>query len=261
MLPAERLESIKAFIDQEGTVNISELTDRFQVSKPTVLRDLKELEKQEMIIRVHGGAKSKRSIQTNFEPVHFMKEKEAVSEKEAIAGMAMSHIHAGETILLDSGSTTLALARKMASLRDITVITNDMKNAMVLSDNDAIDLVVIGGQKRKGVYSLNGPFAEDMLKQLHVDKVFLGTDAIDFKSGLTNSNIDETNVKKAMIDAARETILLADRSKFHKVAFTKVANVKALNRIITNELVAEADLKRYNDLGITVETKETDEME
>lgn len=254
LLPVERLDLMMEFIDEQGTVDISDLTYKLQVSKPTVLRDLKELEKQNLIIRVHGGAKSKKNKGTSFEPGHSIKENEAIAEKKAIAEIAINHIHSGETILLDSGSTTLMLAYRIALLRNITVITNDIKNAVVLSENNSIDLVVIGGQRRKGVYSLDGPFAENMLKQLHVDKVFLGTDAIDFHAGLTNSNIDETNVKKKMIEIANERILLADSSKFHKVAFTKVADLKILNRIITDEMVSKGDMKKYNELGITVES-------
>ncbi|MFC4619418.1 DeoR/GlpR family DNA-binding transcription regulator [Camelliibacillus cellulosilyticus] len=254
MLQIERLEKVLAFIDEKGTVNIPELTETFKVSKPTVLRDLKELEKQNLIIRVHGGAASKRRKGTNFEPKNAQKEIEAVAEKEAIAELAIKHINAGETILLDTGSTTLMLAKKMLAVKNVTVITNDIKIAMTLSEHDHIDLVVIGGQKRKGVYSLIGPFAENLLNQLNVDKVFLGADAIDFSSGLTNSNIDETNIKKTMLAVAKEKILLADSSKFNKAAFTKIADLTVLDRIITDEHISQTDIEKLTECGVAVET-------
>ena len=254
MLQIERLEKILEFIDERGTVNIPELIEAFDVSKPTVLRDLKALEKQNLIIRVHGGAASKRRKGTNFEPKNRVKEKEAITEKEEIAELAVNHINSGETILLDSGTTTLMLARRMLMLKNITVITNDIKIAMTLSDNENIDLVVIGGQKRKGVYSLIGPFAENILNQLNVDKVFLGADAVDFKWGLTNSNIEETNIKKTMIEVAKEKILLADSRKFNQAAFTKISSIEILDRIITDNKLSEADAKRFEEIGITVET-------
>ncbi len=146
--------------------------------------------------------------------------------------------------------------KKLAShcTENITAITNDIKNAMVLSENDLIDIVVIGGQKRKGVYSLNGPFAEDMLRQLNVDKVFLGTDAINADKGLTNSNIDETNIKKTMIDIANEIILLADDRKFNQVAFSSVAGIDTLDRIITNKSLSDSEMKDYKKAGISIDT-------
>ncbi|MCM3799929.1 DeoR/GlpR family DNA-binding transcription regulator [Caldibacillus thermoamylovorans] len=254
MLQIERLEKVLEYIDEKGTVNISELVDEFNVSKPTVLRDLKELENQNLIIRVHGGAASKRRKGTNFEPKMSFKEKKAVEQKEKIAELAYNHINSGETILLDTGSTTLMLAQKILSLRNVTVITNDIKIAMTLSDNDHIDLVVIGGQKRKGVYSLIGPIAENILKQLNIDKVFLGADAVDYKAGLTNSNIDETNIKKTMLEVAKEKILLADSSKFNNVAFTKIADLEVLDRIITDDLISKKDLEMLNEMGVIVET-------
>lgn len=257
MLQFERLEKVLEYIDEKGTVSIPELTKVFDVSKTTVLRDLKELENQNLIIRVHGGATSKRRRGTNFEPKYKVKEKEAVAEKEAIADLAINHISSGETILLDSGSTTLMLAKKLSLARYVTVITNDIKIAMTLSDNDNIELVVIGGQKRKGVYSLIGPFAESILNQLKVDKVFLGADAVDFKSGLTNSNIEEINIKKTMIEVAKEKILLADSSKFNKMAFTKIASLDVLDRIITDEHLSKTDIQIFNEMGITVETPKT----
>lgn len=253
MLQIERLEKLLEYINEKGTAHIPELVDVFGVSKTTVLRDLKKLDDQDLIVRVHGGAVSKKHKGTNFEPKYLVKERQAVEEKKAIAELSIKHINSGETILLDSGSTTLMLAKKLSSKKSVTVITNDIKIAMTLADNDNIELVVIGGQKRKGVYSLVGPFAENILNQLNVDKVFLGADAVDIQSGLTNSNIEELNIKRAMIDIAKEKILLADSSKFHKVAFTKIADINVLDRIITDEHLSNKYIKIFNDLGIIIE--------
>lgn len=254
MLQFERIEKVLEYIDDNGAANIAELTEHFEVSKPTILRDLKELEKRDLIIRVHGGAASKRRRGTNFEPKNAIKEKDAIEQKEAIARLAKNCILSGETILLDSGTTTLALAKQMTSVKNITVITNDIKIAMTLSDNDNIELVVIGGQKRKGVCSLIGPFTENILNLINVDKVFLGADAVDFKSGLTNSNIEEINIKKTMIQVAKERILLADSSKFNKKAFAKIADVNVLDRIITDDALSEHDIKMFKEIGTAIET-------
>lgn len=170
-----------------------------------------------------------------------------------IAQLALAFIHPGETILLDSGSTALMLAKQLVKARNITVITNDIKSAMCLSENEAIDLVVLGGQRRRGVYSLVGPFTELLLQNLNVDKVFLGADAVDIQKGITNSNIDELNIKKGMIAIAKEVILLADSSKFNQVAFSHIADLDVLDAIITDRHIDQKGvLKALQEKGIQV---------
>lgn len=256
MLPIERLEKIKEYIDEKGTVTISELTEVFKVSKATILRDLKRLDEQNLIIRAHGGA-TKVSKGTRFEPRHALKEKEAVDKKKHIAKYAKKFIFPGETIMLDSGSTTLMLAFQILQMENITVITNDIKIAMTLTENDNIDLVVLGGQRRKGVYSLIGPFTENIISNLNVDKVFLGADAVDIEKGITNSNIDETNIKKAMIDISKEVILLADSRKFNKTAFTKIADINVLDKIITDDGLEKTDRRLLAELDVELQIVNT----
>ncbi|WP_419879346.1 DeoR/GlpR family DNA-binding transcription regulator [Brevibacillus centrosporus] len=252
ILQAERYEKITQYVNQKGFASIAELTELLDVSKPTVLRDLLKLEEQQLIIRTYGGAASLHKG-TNFEPRHSEKERQAAENKEMIAQLALTFIHPGETILLDSGSTALMLAKQLVKSKNITVITNDIKSAMCLCENEAIDLVVLGGQRRRGVYSLVGPFTEMLLQNLNVDKVFLGADAVDIQKGITNSNIDELNIKKGMIAIAKEVILLADSSKFEQVAFSHIANLDVLDAIITDRHIEQKGvLKVLQEKGIHV---------
>ena len=227
-------------------------------SNSIFLRDLKKLDEQNLIIRAHGGA-TKVSKGTRFEPRHVMKEKVAIDKKRRIAKVAKNFIFPGETIMLDSGSTTLMLAHELLQMKNLTVITNDVKIAITVLDNDDIDLVVLGGQRRKGVYSLIGPFAENTLRNLNVDKVFLGADAVDIAKGITNSNIDETNIKKAMIEIAQQVILLADSSKFNKVAFTKITDINALDKIITDDGLSKKEIKLLEELNVELHVVETND--
>ncbi len=241
MLQAERLEQITRYVNEKGFVSISELLKLFHVSKPTIMRDLLKLEEKYLIVRTYGGASSVRKG-TTFEPRHSVKEGNAIDKKTKIALLAKKLIHPGETIVLDTGSTTLMLAKQLLHVKNITVITNDIKIAMTLSENEDIELVVLGGQKRKGVYSLVGPFTENVLQNLNVDKVFLGADAVDIDKGITNSNIDEINIKRMMIMNAKEKILLADSSKFNTIAFSKIASIDVLDTIVTDNGVNEKDI-------------------
>lgn len=256
MLQAERLEKILQYVNEKGFVKNSDLMEMFQVSKPTIIRDLLKLESQNLIVRTHGGATSIKKG-TRFEPRHTIKENQSTHKKEKIALLAKKLIHPGETILLDSGSTTYALAKQLLTVKNVTIITNDINIAMCLSKNEEIELVVLGGQKRSGVYSLVGPFTEEALRNLYVDKVFLGADAVDVNRGITNSNIDEINIKKMMIAIAKETILLADSSKFNNVAFSKIADIDALDVIITDREIYEKHvLEALSDRNITIHIAE-----
>jgi DeoR/GlpR family transcriptional regulator of sugar metabolism len=234
MLPEERQKRLLNFINERGFVTINNLVEMIDVSKPTIMRDLSKLEKQNMIIRTHGGATSVHAG-TKYEPTHSMKEGQAVNKKKKIAMVAKSFIKPGETILLDSGSTTLMLAQQILSMRNLTVITNDLKIAICLSENEEIDLVVLGGQKRKGVFSLIGSIPESLLMNLCVDKAFLGVDAIDLERGISNSNLDEVNLKRLMLANSKEKILLVDSSKFNHIAFAKIGDIDLVDHIITDD--------------------------
>ncbi len=244
MLKGERLYKIVDYINEKKTVTINELCDFLNVSKPTINRDLKILEEEKLITRTHGGAMS-LTKGTRFEPIYIVKERERILEKDAIASRASEFIKQGETIYLDSGTTTLALAKKIVGMSNITVITNDLKIAYILCSVNDIELVVLGGQQRKGVYSLLGPFAENTLKILNIDKAFLGADAIDLEKGITNSNIDESNLKKSIIEMSNEVIALTDSSKFGNVCFVKVCDIHEVNSIITDSNISKAEIKKF----------------
>lgn len=252
MLPAERLERILIRINENAYVTINELMLWFNVSKPTIMRDLTKLENQGLINKTHGGATSLYP-KTKFEPTHSMKESHAIDKKHQIAKKAIQFIQPGETILIDSGSTTLLLAQQLVFFNDVTVITNDLKIAMTLSENENIDLVVLGGQKRKGVYSLIGSIPENILVNLYVDKVFIGADAIDFDKGITNSNLDEVNLKKIMLQISNKVILLADSSKFNHTAFARIGDLELVDYIVTDyEITEKSILDKLKEKKVSV---------
>ena len=253
MLRDERTERILQYVTQNGFARIQEIMDICNVSRPTVLRDLRQLEQEGLLIRTHGGAKSIRKS-TAFEPRQSWKENQRAEEKRKIAALAKELVEDGDTILLDSGTTTLMLARELAAFKNITVITNDIMIAMTLSGNDDIQLVMPAGQRRKGVYSLIGPFAEMILGQLNVDKAFIGADYVDLERGITNSNIEETTIKKTILDISKKTILLVDSSKFNSVGFVKIADLDRVDTVITDEGIRRMKplLDQMNEMNIDV---------
>jgi DeoR family fructose operon transcriptional repressor len=135
--------------------------------------------------------------------------------------------------MLDAGSTTLRIARELKERRNIRVVTNAINIALELSSSE-IEVTVTGGTMRRNTLALVGPLAGSALTGLHVDKLFLATNGIDLKQGLTSPNLIEAETKKAMLDSAREVILVTDHSKFGRIAFTQVCNLDRVHRVITD---------------------------
>lgn len=245
------MKDMVEYIKQNNVATIQDLCDRFQVSKPTVNRDLGILEQKKLIVRVYGGAMMTKTG-TSFEPSQFDKEQRCIDQKRAIARKAKSLINEGDTILIDSGTTTLQLAKALLDFSNITVITNDLAVANVLCENDKINLIVVGGIRRPHVYSLVGPIAEDILQGLNVDKLFMGVDAIDDVRGIMNSNIEEYSAKRSMVRIAKQVIVLCDSSKFGKAALKKVCDCSDVDIIISDDGLLDIHMNKFVKLGIKV---------
>lgn len=253
IIQVERLQLIVDLVMSKEVVTIEELCEAFGVSKATMRRDLKELEGYNKLMRTHGGAMTV-ARGTSFEPSFNMKKGSCIDEKKKIAQAALNLIKPGDTIILDAGTTTLELARKMYAVKNITVLTNDLYIAFELAQNTDINLIVMGGLLRKGVYTLFGHFTEMMAGEIHVDKVFLGADAINPDYGVMNSNFDEIQVKKLMIQAAKEKVILCDHTKFDSVALANVCSLMVIDRIITGRETRPEIVEFLKEAGINIET-------
>jgi DeoR/GlpR family transcriptional regulator of sugar metabolism len=251
ILPAERLQLVIEVVNESKVVTIEDLCGRLNVSKATVRRDLKELEQKNKLIRTHGGA---LAISEQHEPPFLIRKSWHIEEKRRIAEAAYRLIKPGEAVILDSGTTAFELAKKLAMIENITVVTNDIIIAMELSTNKNIDLIVIGGKLRKDFYTLTGIFAETVLKNIRVDKYFIGADAVDLEFGLMNYNTEEIPIKKLMIAAAKEKIALCDHSKFESVALANICPLAAIDKIITGQELNPDIHERFTNAGVTFET-------
>ncbi|HAF62221.1 MAG TPA: DeoR/GlpR transcriptional regulator [Anaerolineaceae bacterium] len=234
MISEDRTAFILKEIEDRGSVNVVNLAQRLDVSEMTIRRDLVSLEKEGLIRRVHGGAISARG--RSYEPSLVLRETQNREEKALIGRIAASLVADGDCIALDIGSTTLQVAINLIGRRNLTVITPSLQIANALANQPDIRLIIPGGIVRHGELSLIGDLTRRSLEGLFIDRLFLGVGAIDSEHGLTEYNWDDALVKKEMVQNAKEVILVADPSKFEKVAFASVAPLNAIHMLVTTQL-------------------------
>lgn len=254
-LPAEvRQQLAHQYLEQRGFVRVRELSDRFGVSTVTVRNDLQALEERQLVHRVHGGAMpvDRTRGERSFEEVAT----EHAPQKRAIAEAAASLVGSGESLLVDVGTTTAAFASALVertALRDVTVITNGLSIALTLeAASPRLSIVVTGGTLRPKQHSLVDPLAGSMLKTLRVDTVFLGCNGIDEDAGITNVNLPEADIKRAMIAASQRCVVLADSTKFGVRALATICDVDAVDVVVTDAGVAPTDLDWLRGRGVDV---------
>ena len=238
MLPHERRKLILEKLVENEKISIEQLGDQLNVSAMTIRRDLAYLEEEEKIIRTHGGAiLNKRLIaESSFQT---KKEKNS-DQKRKIAYTALNYIQGQSTILLDSGTTTLEIAKLLKNESGLTIITNDIKIASELLESK-VKVIVLGGELQNNIGALLGSLTEQVLESLYVDLFFLGAHAIDLKAGVTAPTYEKASIKKLMVKAAESTWIVADSSKFNQKSFTKVCDLSGVNGIITDGGLSEED--------------------
>lgn len=247
MLNEERRQKLQELVSLNKRLMVKEVAREFNISEVTIRKDLKILEERGILTRVHGGAIIKDSLVTDKALI----EKEHIHSKEKfrIASQALKMINPGDVVILDSGSTTTAIARQLKFMNGIKVITNAINIATELAGSE-IEVTITGGFLREKSFSMVGPLAEMSLEKLSADKLFLGVDGIHFEYGLTTPNLMEGRVNQLMIKIAHEVILVADASKFGRRSMSVIASVDKIDRIITDRNIRKEDLDKIKDLGI-----------
>lgn len=245
MLPNQRREKIFEMLTEDGSAKVSELSRIFKVTEVTIRQDLEKLEAEGLIVKEHGGAFLKNVAEQvrNISLVH----QENLDKKERIAQKCLEFIESGDTIILDSGSTTTEIAKKLKGLKNLTVITNALNIALMLGTEPSIEVIMTGGEFKPPTLSLTGQKAADFFKGLNVQKLFLATAGISLKSGLTYPSISDLVVKKAMIDAAEITYLVADSTKIGKSALASLGALSLIDYIITDEGIEEKHKQVFKD--------------
>ncbi|MDG5787875.1 DeoR/GlpR family DNA-binding transcription regulator [Evansella sp. AB-P1] len=239
MLSVERYEIILEQLDKEKIIKVSELSPLLGVTEKTIRVDLEMLERRGLLKRIHGGAVLPEGESRIF-PIN---ERQSMRSdlKTNIAKEALKLIEPGETILMDGGSTTQALADLLGDF-PVTVITNDIQIATTLIYKEKVQLIVLGGTRIGTSSSLIGAEATELLKRIRVKRFFCGTTGVSVNHGLTVLNNLHADWKRQVIQSAEKVTLLADSTKFEKVALIQFASLEEVDEIITDDKLTE-DIK------------------
>jgi DeoR/GlpR family transcriptional regulator of sugar metabolism len=248
MLANQRRDKILELLKEDGSAKVADLSKIFKVTEVTIRQDLEKLEKDRFVIREHGGVHVK-NVEDQVKSF-LLANQENMDKKERIAKKSLEFIESGDTIILDSGSTTTEIAKKLGNIKNLTVITNALNIALMLGANPNIEVVMTGGEFKPPTLSLTGQKAADFFNGLNVQKLFLATAGLSLKSGLTYPSISDLVVKKAMIDAADTTFLVADSTKIGKSAFASLGALSLIHYIITDPGIAEKHKKVFRDNDI-----------
>lgn len=252
MRKAQRKAFILEQIRAEAHVTVTGLSETFALSEVSVRKLLDEMEREGSLRRTWGGAASAQgSLQ---EPAYQDKIERNQAEKEAIADAAYARIADGDAIYLDSGTTSLRLAQRLAGgeRRGVWVCTNALNVAMAFQEVHHIEVVLIGGTFRPRILSCTGGVAREMLGRLCFDKAFLTGSGFSVERGLTTPNIEEAEIKRTVLLGAREIFVMADYSKYGNDALAQIAPVRQMGTLITDWRMQPAVVERFMALGIGV---------
>ena len=246
----ERRKDILTWILEQGRVSVSELSLHYGVSEVTIRADLQALENQELILRTHGGAIPNTP---EFSDIALKKRIEKqVEEKSRIGEAAALKISNGETIFLDSSTTTLAVARQLKNVTDLTAITNSLAITQQLMEFNGISILLIGGLVLRDDASTYGWPATDILRNMTIQKGFFGAHGIDLYHGLTDLSPAVAEVKKAVLSKCQEVIAVLDATKWGKVGLASFASLNEINTIITGQTAPAHLLKQLSDKGVQI---------
>jgi DeoR family fructose operon transcriptional repressor len=254
MFAEERYVQIIEMVNRSGKVTVAELSEAIGVSMVTIRRDLEKLEERNLLMRTHGGAMSLDSklYEVGGERSFAEKQETHVAEKERIAEAASRLIQEEQSVMLTPGTTNMFLAKRLIGRKDITLVTNAVNIAGYLLEQGEIEVLLIGGKLRKKSFATVGPLAEETMKSIRVDKLFLGVDGLDLEEGLSTPNLSEAHINRQMMSIAKEVIVVADHSKFGKVMFSHIASLSEVHTLITDTGADEGDCRRMEQMGIRV---------
>lgn len=252
LLVEERRRRIVDQVGRNGRATVRELAKHFRVSAVTIRGDLEALARVGALARSHGGALPTAVAHTDT-PLT-IKETRHLAEKRRIGAAAANLIHDGETIILDSGSTTVEIARciRQRSWQSLTVITNALNIAMELTALPGVRVMMLGGMLRPTSYSLTGPHAEQALSKLSANRLFLGVDGLDPAVGVTTPDPEEATLNALMVKVSRDTIAVLDASKLGQRSLSVIVPVEHLQTVITDTSAPREALNVLRERGVRV---------
>lgn len=232
----DRRDKIVKKIQSEGSVRVDELSEEFDVSTVTIRNDLEFFEEKGLIDRTYGGALLRNNVYND--PSIEEKKKINVNEKKLIGEYAASMINEGESIILDSGSTTREIALRLEENTNLTIMTNALNIGLELAGLSGLEVMLTGGVLREKSYSLVGPEAESTMQNYYFDTLFLGVDGLDLSNGLTTSNPLEAQLNRKMVERSNKVIAVTDSSKFGRHSFSYICDLDSIDTVITDDGIA-----------------------
>ena len=248
-----RRERIVALLREQGSVQIPSLAERFGVSTQTLRKDLNFLDARGICTRSSGGALLRIGSQLPNENAVDIKSKLYAAEKARIGRAAAALIAPGESVLLDSGTTTLQVARHLHAVEPMVVVTNDVGILNELSTHESVQLVFLGGTLRRKNMSFYGMQTERALHDLHVDKLFLAADGFHIEKGITTHFEPEALLNRLMCQAASEIIVVTDSSKFNRLCLHKIVEPQRIARVITDAGIPQDVHEGLSAAGVQVQ--------
>lgn len=248
MTKEERHTAILDSLLKQGSVLVTDLASRLEVSSVTIRKDLTDLEKEGKLYRSHGKA----IIINPFTNNRTVSEKEMLNteEKRLIGLEASKLITPDDSIVLASGTTIHAMARNMRPENRLTVVTASLQVAEVLAPYENVELIQLGGNVRHTSLSVVGKYAEMILAGFSFSKLYLGVDGIDLDFGLSTTDMREAEINRAMMKSAQKIIVLADSTKFGRRGFAKICNIEDIDIIITDNRLPQPTRDQIEAMGI-----------
>lgn len=256
LFPEERLQRIMELMRESGRVEVDELEERFTVSGATIRADLRELEKRKLVQRTHGGALlhevSPETARPEPDPDYQERVSTNTRSKVAIGRLVAALIRDDESIMLDDGSTTLQVVQAMKKDQRGTLLTNGLNICYELVRYPAITVFATGGRLNKEDMSFQGRAAQDVASRFHASKAILGASGVSLERGVTTPSEEKAELKKAMMEASSQVIIVADSSKIGHASFVEVCPVKDIDVLVTDDRVQAEVAERLRARGIDV---------
>ena len=246
----DRRVKIIEYLETKGQVKVNDLSEEFKVSEVTIRNDLAQLEEKGLLIRSRGGAIKPQRVSIDYKL--YEKSKKHFKEKQAIGKKASELINDNDTIIIDSGSTTMEVAKNLSRFNNLTVITNALNIASQLVEFNNVKVIMLGGLLRNNSLSLIGPIAESSIKNYYCDKLIIGVDGINSEYGITTPNIEEAQLNRLMIDISKEVIVVTDSSKFLRRSFAFIAPTSKIDVVITDSNIPKEEHDGLVNAGVKV---------
>lgn len=250
---SERQRHIARLLEEHGRVRVAELARAFTVSTVTIRKDLLALEGEGRLVRTHGGAvaPARERPESAFE----IRERLRTAEKDAIGALAASRVVDGDSVALDASTTALYLARHLRDRRSwnqLTVVTNGLRIAEELAGVRGITVAMPGGRVRWEALSVVGPLGDALFERVNIERAFVGAAAFAIETGLSDATEEEAQIKRAMVEAAREVVAIVDHTKWTRAAFATFCPTDRISAVITDGQAPAAMIEALEDRGIPV---------